>query len=78
MYQQDVDILTLQEVSLELMLLGCTPDAASDTSSGVNSSTPEDSSLRARAVGCELLCYMARGANLPLLKRCVNDLRFPL
>ena len=58
------------------MLLGCTPDAASDTDSAVNGSTLEDSCLRDMALGCELLCHVACGADVPALKRCVEDMTF--
>lgn len=61
--------MTLQEVSLELMLLGCSPDSATATGSGVDSNAIEDGRLAKQALDCELLCYIARAVDLPLPKR---------
>lgn len=63
------DTVTLQEVSLELMLLGCTPDAASEIDSAANS---QDINPVDKAFECELLCHVACATDLPLPNRCAE------
>ncbi|KAL3135382.1 hypothetical protein ABBQ32_007568 [Trebouxia sp. C0010 RCD-2024] len=63
------DLEDKQEVSLELMLLGCSPESATATGSVFNSNTMDDARPAKKALGCELLCHVARGADLPLPKR---------
>lgn len=67
-------MVTLQEVSLELMLLGCTPDAAGEVDIAAHGSALEDISLVDKAFECELLCHVARATDLPLPTRCAANL----
>ena len=54
------------------MLLGCSPDSAAATDSAVNSNAEDDGRLVKKALGCELLCHVARAVDLPPPKRFVT------